>query len=268
MEEIINSEVNTPDFADLSDNSVRLDPFLTTIDSIGKFYFIPELSKELIARLQLDGAGKKMNTYTYYAMENILSNLLIAHEQDKYLIINLNSNKYSYNNKRQGLKHYSYRRYKRIVEVLESEEYIQLYKGYYCQDKIKRSRKTRISPAEKLIELCKKYPPQNILWLENKWISSSGVLCGISPCARDFKKVPHKEQIILKAKEGVLSYKDTRNTKKMKRRIAEYNEMMSNCSVSIPAKVVIYRHADNEELLKLENSNVQIEQVETLSKNP
>lgn len=269
MNRIINSEVNSSDFANLSDNSVLLDPFLTTINSIGKFYFIPELSKELIARLQLNEAGTKMGLYMYHAMENILTNLLIAHGQDKYVSVNLNSNKYAYYKKKQGLKYYSYRRYRKILKALECEEYIQLFIGFYNHDDIIRSRKTRIIPTEKLLQLCKQYPPQNILWIENEWISPTGKLCGISPCARDFHKVPCNEKIILKnnAKE-CLSYKNTKSIWRMKKQIAEYDEMMNECTVSLPCKAVIYRHADNEEILQLKGFESQVEQLELVSRIP
>jgi len=84
-----------------------------------------------------------------FALNNILTNLIVAHIFGRYIIISKSPNEYS-NYSFYGLKHYSYRLIIGWIELLLEQGYINQVKSYY-DSKSKIGKRPRLWISEKLI---------------------------------------------------------------------------------------------------------------------
>jgi hypothetical protein len=152
------------------------------------------------------------NTYnSKLALNNVLSNLITAYVNGRYLIISKSSNEYS-NYTWYGLNHYTYRLIIGWIETLFEQGFIHQVKGYY--DSIEETgKRTRLWIGEKLISTIDEHntKSENLIFL----------------C--------FKRPIILKDKNKTLvKYNlSTRLLDKIKF-LNEYNEFIESCQILFP----------------------------------
>ncbi|MBK9097532.1 MAG: hypothetical protein IPM14_05260 [bacterium] len=141
------------------------------------------------------------------ALNNILSNLFIAHWHGRYIVISKSPNTYT-NYSWYGLKHYTYRSIIEWIEILISNGYINQAIGFYDNEKGKGKR-SRINASEKLLR-------------ESKGLKNS---------ERDsFSSHPYSKNIILK-EEGLLRYTPSGKLIGKIKFLDEYNEFIRDARI-------------------------------------
>ena len=143
------------------------------------------------------------------ALNNILSNLLIAHYNNQSLAVSRRCEDYSFPTRFYGMNHYTYCIIIPLLNSLKELEYIEEKPGYFNYN-TGRGFRTRIWATLKLLELYFQVLPN--------------------------QKLQYSKSIILKddCKKSIV-YDESIIVKKMKRFVDEYNELISSFDIVVPA---------------------------------
>lgn len=144
------------------------------------------------------------------ALNNILSNLFIAHRHGRCIVISKSPNTYT-NFSWYGLYHSTFRIIMEWIEILIGNGYINQRVGFYDKEKAKGKR-SRIIPSEKLI-----FELNNI---ENRNKVS-------------YMSLKYSKNIILKG-DGLIKYKPSGKMIGKKKLLDEYNEFISGSEIIFP----------------------------------
>ena len=228
--------VNVPDdhFININ-NSVRYDYRLisefdkeekqTPIEKfVDKNYFLLQFKKTK------DDIVKK-------AFNNIVTNIIVANDNEKVVALSRNRNDYSIT-ANYGMEHYTFRIVE-IVNILREAEYIQQWTGYY--DKVKGTGKvSRIWGTKKFADELKSLIPDYHLINENEFEELTLIEKIIK--RRNYfgiKRIDYSSCILLKdSKKKLIVYRANQKVHRMKNFLDSYNFFVELNSVSIPSFIL------------------------------
>jgi hypothetical protein len=186
-------------------------------------------------------------------MDCVISNILYAVTKRKIVRISLNKNDYLHLSKDRDLSHCSYRKIKAVIDFLVDHEYIGIKKGYLNRSS-GESKMTRIWATEKLINEIIIHPTDNQESYDDYGgsfydyeescdyygsIDKMDLVYDIETTnlahenlvkLRKTVKISNKQKIIIP-----IDYEDSQETLRMKEMLREYNKLMEDHIVDLPA---------------------------------
>lgn len=165
--------------------------------------------------------SKRLLDIRKIALNNILSNLIIAHTNGRYLIISKSSNEYS-SYSWYGLNHYTYRLIIGWIELLIKEGYIKQVLGFYDPE-TETGKRTRLFSGEKLIS--------SLSELRNN--------------VQEFESLDYNPSVILKDKDKKRISYSIINRLDMIKSLNEYNEFISGFNIELPLTPNIFQRLNS-----------------------
>ena len=172
------------------------------------------------------------------ALNNILTNLMIAYESGKTLAIPRNKTAYKYY-AFYGLSHFTYTNIITCLDGLVKNGFIGQRKGYFDRE-LKSGKITRIWPKEKL--LCKIKPYVIEIPIQNQFLTKnySNILPILYKNFSGLEKLKYKPPIILKDKnKNPIPFKMDIRTNKMKKFLEHYNHFIEQNNIQISLTVFL-----------------------------
>ena len=177
----------------------------------GENQLLNNVVESLYSNLPLPNKGY-LRIIKIQALNNILANLCIAYNNNKFVAVSKRCNDYSFPKIFYGMEHYTYNIIIPLLISLRDNGYIGETPGFFDSDTGKGYR-TRIWATLKLIELY-------IQSIQNE-------------------KLQYLTPIILKdSDKNLIEYRSSRFISEMKRFVIEYNELISSFDIVIPARKI------------------------------
>lgn len=178
--------------------------------------FLNEYCEELFYRIYLSNRQYNIENKKI-ALNNNISNILVAHYNHKCLAVSKNRNTFTlpmiY-----GMAHYTYTNIVYQIDWLYEHQYINQVRGIYFEDGKKRN--TRIWATAKMIDEITDFILKQRIYI---------------PETQMVKQLKYGSPVVLKDdSKKLISYPVNRTTKKMIRFLNEYNEFMDSQEIILP----------------------------------
>lgn len=212
------------------------------------------------------------------ALRNILTNLILADEKDKYLAYTRNQNTYSEVKQDYGLEYFTYERYIRIIDGLIQAGLVLNFEGFY-EAKTGEGRKSRMRLTEVCQEVLeeedKAFRPLDIDYyyvsdignvryvVDNSLIRTNTKFPLIAVVIRSDSFISSKGK---RRKGKPLEVKVNTEVKRMLRNIQEYNKFIESVSVIVPEKATEVKATSDDG--SSYNSDVQVTAINSSDRAP
>jgi len=190
------------------------------------------------------------------ALNNLLSNILVAEKGKKVLALPRGSSAYS-NSSFYGLNYYSYSTVTGLVDALNNAGFIGYSRGFFNTEK-KRGTVSRVWATEKLLDRVNLIA--SVPFTDNEESEESSRVHYLF--GQKLKRVKFTKPILLKdGNKKLISYKVNNKTLKMHQQINQYNDFINQHSVTIP-KAIIHNTTSNGSPILVELGDNSLDYIE------
>ncbi len=183
--------------------------------------------------------SKRLPELDDLALQNILTNLMIAMEKNKVLAYSRHHNSYQSTFKKYGYDYYSYDRYMKIIEGLINTEMIVSKNGFFdkLEGKGKNSRMMLTKTSINLINA----PYQSVepLDMDLFFVTEIGIsrYIGDNSLVKTKRRFPSTPIVLKKNKKEYLSYEPSVETNSMEELLKEYNDFIEKHEILLPIEI-------------------------------
>jgi len=190
------------------------------------------------------------------ALNNLLSNILVAEKENKVLALPRGSWAYA-NSSFYGLDYYSHATIVGLVDSLKDEGFIYYSRGFFNKEKNKGV-VSRVWATEKLLDRVNLIA--SVPFTDNEESEESSPIHYLF--GQKLKRVKFTKPILLKdGNKKLISYKVNNKTLKMHQQINQYNDFINQYSVTIP-KAIIHNTTSNGSPILVELGDKSLDYIE------